>query len=297
MKGRVCLQSDAWDGIRFEFDNGFGEEPLMLEGIRLHQIGELYCEAGFSIPRHEQWCHEISYIISGRGTFTFDGQAHAVKEDDLVITPLHCVHSIQTSGGDPLRFAYIGFDLDACTGEDYEALRSFYQRPPQLILPGRPDVLLAFTKCLEEFYHPQPQGELVIGGYVRQILVGVSRQAVRKGASPPIARGRMQGPGQAVYAALRYIEEHLFALPDIRAMAGELGYSHCYLSHVFRERTGMTLQQYIARKKAEKAEELLRHVGLPVGRVAEALGYASVQSFSAAFKRVRGVSPTAWMEE
>ena len=36
------------------------------------------------------------------------------------------------------------------------------------------------------------------------------------------------------------------------------GYSSSYLSHLFKEKTGMTLQSYLARKKIERGVELMK---------------------------------------
>jgi AraC-like DNA-binding protein len=47
-------------------------------------------------------------------------------------------------------------------------------------------------------------------------------------------------------------------------------------------------------QRHEKARELLRATGMNLAQVAEALGYADASTFARAFRRLEGVSPSAW---
>ncbi|MDQ1910275.1 helix-turn-helix transcriptional regulator [Paenibacillus sp. GD4] len=91
-----------------------------------------------------------------------------------------------------------------------------------------------------------------------------------------------------------YLEERSFSLKELREVADVLGYSYSYLSHVFREEMGMSLQSYYSRIKVRKAMELLRKTDATVTRVAELLHYQSIHSFSKAFKRQTGQSPSEY---
>lgn len=283
-------------GKRFEFDNGFVDNPLLLDGIRLYQFGELYCEAGYEIGAHSQWCFEISYVIAGQGTFIFGEKTYEVQEGDLLITPLHASHQIHTQDGHPLRFAYMGFDLDDSLGASVHSLRQFYESPLFPCMKGDPSVMMAFVSCLEEFYQPGDHSNLMISSYVRQIVLKTYRNSGGLREDTQTRPGTVRMSGQAVYALVRYIDKHIYNLPDIRTFAKKLGYSHYYLSHVFKERTGNTIAQYIAQKKMDKACELMEQADLPIGKVAQVLGYSGVQAFSAAFKRVMGDSPSAYLK-
>lgn len=56
-------------GKLFEFDNLFVNNPIKLGPFNLYQIGEVGLENGGVIFEHIQICHEISYIVSGKGVF------------------------------------------------------------------------------------------------------------------------------------------------------------------------------------------------------------------------------------
>ena len=72
---------------------------------------------------------------------------------------------------------------------------------------------------------------------------------------------------------------------------------HSYLSHLFKDKTGTTLQQYICYKKVEYASQLLKEHEMSPAQVSEILGYESLSSFSKSFKRVMGISPKQYILE
>lgn len=77
-------------------------------------------------------------------------------------------------------------------------------------------------------------------------------------------------------------------------MAEELGYSPSYLSHLFRAKMGITLQQYINHKKFEASVELLRDDKYSITQITSDLNYGTIQSFCKMFRKTAGCSPTEY---
>ena len=48
------------------------------------QWGELAVN-GYHVERHEQFVHEITFVLSGRGIFIIDGRQYDVTKGDLII--------------------------------------------------------------------------------------------------------------------------------------------------------------------------------------------------------------------
>ena len=72
-------------------------------------------------------------------------------------------------------------------------------------------------------------------------------------------------------------------------------YSSSYLSHLFKEKTGMTLQSYLARKKIERGVELMKSGCYSWTQIALELHYETPQAFSKAFRRVMQKSPSEFI--
>ena len=64
-----------------------------------------------------------------------------------------------------------------------------------------------------------------------------------------------------------------------------------YLSHVFKDETGMSLSEYITRKRIDYAMMLLEKTNRSVSAIAAKCGYASLAYFTKTFKRIIGMSP------
>lgn len=72
----------------------------------------------------------------------------------------------------------------------------------------------------------------------------------------------------------------------------KLGYDYRYLSTLFSEVKGITIEHYIISHKIEKAKELLIYNELTLTEIAEKLHYSSVAHLSNQFKKVTGLTPS-----
>jgi AraC-like DNA-binding protein len=75
-------------------------------------------------------------------------------------------------------------------------------------------------------------------------------------------------------------------------ISSTLRYDYTYLSNLFSEEKGMTIQQFIIVNKIEKVKELLMNGQLNLTQIARQLHYSSTAHLSNQFRRVTGFSPT-----
>lgn len=72
----------------------------------------------------------------------------------------------------------------------------------------------------------------------------------------------------------------------------KLNYDYTYLSNIFSEVKGITIQQYIIHNKVERVKELLLYDELNLTEISYRLHYSSVAHLSNQFKKVTGLSPS-----
>jgi AraC-like DNA-binding protein len=75
-------------------------------------------------------------------------------------------------------------------------------------------------------------------------------------------------------------------------LSEKLGYDYTYLSNIFSEVKGITLQHYIIMHRIEKVKELLLYDDLNLTEISYKLRYSSVAHLSNQFKKVTGLSPS-----
>lgn len=75
-------------------------------------------------------------------------------------------------------------------------------------------------------------------------------------------------------------------------LSSSLHKDYSYLSHLFSEVEGITIEKYFINQKIEKAKELLVYDELSLSEIAFQLGYSSVAHLSSQFKKVTGLTPS-----
>lgn len=117
------------------------------------------------------------------------------------------------------------------------------------------------------------------------------RQLYRRACNDNVEKKQEQ-KSQIVEEIKDYIRAHYCESDMGLARVGsQFRMSESYLSTLFKEQSGGNFGDFLETLRIEKACELLQDKTIIVTKVAEEVGYNSVQSFRRAFKRVKGVSP------
>ena len=85
------------------------------------------------------------------------------------------------------------------------------------------------------------------------------------------------------------------SLPNINYsdfISEKLGYNYNYLSNLFSDVKGITIQQFIINHKVERIKELIIYDELTMSEIAWKMNYSSVAHLSNQFKKMTGVSPS-----
>lgn len=75
-------------------------------------------------------------------------------------------------------------------------------------------------------------------------------------------------------------------------LSEKLNYDYTYLSGLFSEIAGITIEHFIIAHKIERVKELLLYDELNLSEIAFKLNYSSVAHLSTQFKKVTGLTPT-----
>lgn len=93
-----------------------------------------------------------------------------------------------------------------------------------------------------------------------------------------------------------FIDTHYAEPIDLEAIADEAFFSKFHFIKQFKSIYRQTPHQYLISLRIEKARQLLK-AGLPVSDVCYEVGFESLPSFSGLFKRVTGMTPSAYLAE
>ncbi|MGG6310844.1 response regulator [Paenibacillus macerans] len=83
----------------------------------------------------------------------------------------------------------------------------------------------------------------------------------------------------------------------INSLSSQVYLSPNYLRSIFRDKTGMTIHDYLTRIRLEKAKEMLADPALKVQDIAQKIGYESTSYFISLFLKNQGVTPNEYRKK
>ncbi|MFZ6052781.1 AraC family transcriptional regulator [Halocola ammonii] len=79
-----------------------------------------------------------------------------------------------------------------------------------------------------------------------------------------------------------------------KLLTSEIPHSYGFMSQLFSEVEGITLEKFLIEQRIERVKELLFYDEKSLSEIAWEMGYSSVQHLSAQFKKVTGMTPSAF---
>jgi AraC-like DNA-binding protein len=247
-------------------------QNLLLTNRHLRDLNPLdagseICKSGKSFGPYVRRYTLLHYVLAGCGTFYARGEAHRVKAGEMFVILPGEVTTYTADTQDPWHYVWIGFD-GALSAQ-------FATLPPVLAVDGA---------CFQGVLQPQNDGmtEYRLSAQLMQLYAALF-------SSP--------GHGnQHVRRVENYIRSNYMHPIRVERIARELSLDRRYLSRLFKENMGCSIQEYLVRIRLEEAERLLLR-GCSVNEAARLSGYEDVSNFSKMFKKRTGKTPASIMRK
>ena len=104
--------------------------------------------------------------------------------------------------------------------------------------------------------------------------------------------GNPSGTHPALRKAIDLIEGRLADPSTAPQLAEQAGVSYTHLAFLFQRTLGMTISQYVRRRRIERAEHLLQFSTLSIKAIATQIGCPDLHVFNKMVRKERGMSPT-----
>lgn len=231
--------------------------------------GREHCAPGHSFGPSVRKYTIIHYVESGKGTLYKYGNEYPVKAGEAFVILPHEVTTYTADIDDPWTYRWIGFDGELC-----EKVREL---PPVIKIP---DNLFPHLTDSDE-KNPEMLSYLLAG----QLFTLYGELFSRDKHSNHYVR-----------KVIDYINSSYMRELRVEEIAENLCLDRRYLSRLFKQKTGQTMQEYLINVRMEAACRQLSE-GRGVAEAAMLCGYSDVCNFSKMFKRIYGVSPKAWKQK
>lgn len=230
-------------------------------------VGEEDCAPGHRYGPAVRSYTLIHFVRSGEGTLVRGGRSYTVRAGQAFLICPDEVTLYYASNECPWSYCWVGFDgaLSARFSELPPVFSCTRNWAEEMLEACENDGVSEYriAACLLLMYAELFATQKPHNHYVRRVKNYVDTQYMH-----PI-----------------YVEE----------IADRMNLDRRYLSRLFKEKTGQTVQEYLISVRLEAAKaQLLR--GASVAEAAQLSGYEDVCNFSKMFKRVLGISPGRWRQ-
>ncbi len=279
----------------FDFDNVFLSGQMKIPLGDLYQVAELSLIRDGVIGQHTQQCDELTYIVSGSCKVYSDEACYDMKAGDVHFVQQGCEHRIVASSHENLRYICFAFYPDKThpTNIAFSAARA---NRSHFMVQDNGMVKHLSEYLVRELYGRDELSAEMIQCYISQILILVARMLEGKTVDYREV-GDKKSAYYAMYKLLRYLDNEYLQIKSIKSVADALSYSEYYLSHLFREKMGMTIKEYVLKKKIAHAADLLKRSSLTIEEIAEQLNFSSAHAFRRAFKQIVSLTPSEYKNQ
>ena len=241
-------------------------------------------------PLHWHEFYELTFIISGSGSHTVNGELHPLQPGVLfLLTPVD-FHQLAPAHGQVLEVFNIIFSGDFL---DDELRRWLFgdqcYRHIQLPRPAAKMVLDEYRQIWEEHQKPQFGQRRLIRGALGRILLELARLSSVESTHPI--------PGithPAIQTALLHLGHEFRTGITLDHIAAQAGLTPTYFSELFHQQTGARFQNYLQTLRLRFAASLLRASDLPVTEICYASGFGNLAHFERTFREKFSLSPSAY---
>ncbi|QKS72968.1 response regulator [Paenalkalicoccus suaedae] len=98
----------------------------------------------------------------------------------------------------------------------------------------------------------------------------------------------------SIATAVEVIHTRLHEKCSLKDVAQEVHLNPSYFSVLFKDHVGMTFSEYLTKKRLQKAKTLLLTSDLPIGEIAERVGYQTAKYFIQLFKEYEKTTPSKY---
>lgn len=271
----------------------FEKRGYLLENFRLfHLRSEGAPEVDF---HYHEFC-KVLLLVSGKGSYTVEGQRYALRSGDAVLIGSRCVHKPELDPDATYERIIIYISpafLQRESTEDCALLDCFAASPVLRLKEPARKKLFEIAAGLEKELNRQEYGrDIASNAVLLRLLIQIAREQRRD-------KTQMTQPetpkNKRILEIMAYLEAHLEEDVDIDRVAETFFVSKYHMMRQFRKETGYTVYDYLLQRRLLYARELIAG-GMRATEACYRSGFGSYSSFTRSYAKHFGSTPTGRLD-
>lgn len=259
--------------------------------VHIKKIGQEYCSPQKCMERRTKKYDysSLHFVLFGSGTLKTAGKTYKLTRGHAFLLFQGEEYEYYPNPKDP--WSYMWVDIQ---GENLESLFKYlgFTKDEPIVKINNLQEIIHILKEFQESYSQSIDGEIVSYGYFLLIFekLKLNRESRHLGYTKVFNQKRVRD-------ILIYMNNNYRNNISPKEVSYKFGISYGTLVSLFKSTIDMTPLEYFSGFRISKACEMLQEDSkLPIGDIATIVGYPDARYFSRLFKKVKGVTPSEYIE-
>lgn len=257
--------------------------------LRLYYCGTQNCSPNHSWGPAIKEHFKIHYIHKGKGIFRLGNETYHLKEGQGFLICPNVIAYYKADDEEPWSYSWCAFD--GINAEAYLKRANLTNDNP-IFEYNKDDKV---NKCFEEMIqatNSEKSSDLRLQSLLYLFLATIIDEAVLDQSLEETKTNK------SIYInkAIDFIHINYSRKIRVSEVAKFIGLDRKYISKLFKDIVGVTIQDYLISFRINKAKEMMKDKKLSIGDISRSVGYDNPLIFSKIFKKVNGMSPSKYRE-
>jgi len=254
----------------------------------------------FSDTMHWHPFIEILVSLYDNNEVTINFTKYVLKTNDLVIIYPGDLHSLRQSDENAFILVQFPLDLLMIMSEFNSNFSVLYQYHCIKYDPSNIDadkMILLIKEMPALYYSNSLFNEVRIYSLLLEFFVKLGQYCVNA------KKEEFSGDANTEYKSIKlmtdaclYISQNCTKSLTLDDISHQIGVSKSHFSHLFKKYTNMTFIDFLTTERIKRTEFLISNPKAHIIDIAFDSGFSSVSSFTRAFKKIKGISPSEFRE-
>ncbi|MDD6278284.1 MAG: helix-turn-helix domain-containing protein [Oscillospiraceae bacterium] len=239
-------------------------------------------------PTH--WHNAVEIIMPLKNSFTVicDGEKISLKEREILIIPAGTLHNLKAQSG--RRLIMLADNITISENPALTELSAIMNTPIYISKEADMNLMNKLGNIIEDIYrsYNRPGGTAEVFIYIKLLTLLGEVLKYRLGEAAKSA----DNPTDKFMLSIKYIEKNYMNEITLDRLSEISGYSKYYFSRMFSKYTGMSLSDFLNRRRIMAAELLLLDKKRAIIDIAMQTGFTNLSTFNRAFRKAKNCTPT-----
>lgn len=265
----------------------YGESCFPSSNARHHFLYlQMLCSATFGSSHYTLRKDLPSYLMTqtfhGTGMLRYEEKEYLLEKDDVFLIDCRKEHEYRALSQGGWGYRFIHFDGGMMAGYYQQIMNGGNMK---FHFDENSDFQNQFKKLFKLCRENEAHKEIIVNLTLTQMITEILCQ---------LTQYQTQEIPGGIIKQCGYIREHCCGKLGLEDLAKEFRLSKFHMSREFKKYTGKTIYEYITECRIAVAQRLLRYSDMPVGEIAEYVGFEDHNGFYRTFRQKEEVSPSVY---